>query len=327
MKTLFIGLDYHTYTRSIIAEMTAQGADVTYVDIQPRSLIFKVLRTARRQLYADYLRRHHAAAVDASQAVAYDKVVFLQVHQMALETLRRLRAVQKQAEFTLYNWDALSNHDYRAHAPYFGRVLTFDRLDAQTHGYGYLPLFCQREMQGLARDKASPGSLYMVGNIVKPQRYCAIEAFRAYCAANGLTFRQHLKISPVVLAQLLRAGVRPRGLTLRSVEPGAFRAMIEVSTGVFDFANHTQSGQTMRMMENLCAGKKIVTNNLWVKREPFYSPDRIHVYDGLDFVGVAEFLASPVADPAAQFAEYHIQSFARRLLGLEPLLDGVGSGD
>lgn len=320
MNVLFVGLEYHTYTSDIISEIKALGATVTYVDIQPRKFVFKVLRTLQRPLYDRYLAAHHEAAIRASESTAYDKVVFLQAHQMSLASLARLREVQPNAEFTLYNWDALTNHDYRPHAPYFHRVLTFDRRDASDHGYGYLPLFCQRSMQGLSSDEIEPGTLFMVGNIVKSARYLAIESFRDYCAEQGLLFRQHLKISPVVWFQLIRSGVFPMGVSLHSIEPMAFRKMIETTSGVFDFANHTQSGQTMRMMENLCAGKKIVTNNSWVKKEPFYSADRIYVFEGVDFGGVAEFLETPLTEPDAKFAEYHIQSFVRRLLGLTPLL-------
>ena len=320
MNLLFIGLDYHTYTRSIIAEMEALGASVTYVDIQPRNLLFKVVRTAARPGYEKYLKLHHAAAIRASEAVAYDKVVFLQAHQISLENLARLREVQNGAEFTLYNWDALTTHDYRPQAPYFDRVLTFDRRDAKTHGYGYLPLFCQRWMQDLRRDRVQAGTLFMVGNIVKPARYTAVHAFCTYCDEMDLTFRQHLKITPVVWAELIGTGVRPTGVKLRSINDKVFREMVETSLAVFDFTNHAQSGQTMRMMESLCTGKKIITNNAWVKHEPFYGPDRIHIFNGLDFSGVADFLCIPLTDPVADFPEYHIQNFTRRLLGLDPLL-------
>lgn len=320
MKILFVGLDYHDYTRNIINEMRAAGGEVTYVDIQPRSLMFKMLRTAGRSLYDRYLQAHHTAAVARSKATAYDKVVFLQAHQMSPENLTQLRAAQPGAEFTLFNWDSLSNHDYRLQAKWFDRVLTFDPVDARDNGYGYLPLFCSRFMQGLRRDRAEPGSLFMVGNIVKPARYAAVESFRQYCAGNKLKFRQHLKVSPVVWMQLVRGGTTPRDVSFRSIGKGDFCELIETSAAAFDFANHAQSGQTMRMMENLCLGKKIVTSNAWVKNEPFYSPDRIHFFDGLDFSGVADFLNTDLTDKDADFPEYHIQSFVRQLLGLSPLL-------
>lgn len=320
MKILFIALDYHGYTRSIINEMRAVGGDVTYVDIQPRSLVFKVLRTAGRGLYDQYLEAHHASAIKQSKAAAYDKVVFLQAHQMSPKNLTDLRAAQPKAEFTLYNWDSLSNHDYRLQSKWFDRVLTFDPVDARENGYGYLPLFCSRYMQGLRRDRGEPASLFMVGNIVKPTRYMAVESFRRYCTGNRLKFKQHLKISPVAWFDVVRSGLYPRDVSFRAIDSTVFCDMIETSSAAFDFANHAQSGQTMRMMENLCLGKKIVTSNTWVKQEPFYSPDRIHVFDGLDFSGVADFLNCDLVDKSADFSRYHIQSFVRQLLGLSPLL-------
>lgn len=255
-----------------------------------------------------------------SKFTAYDKVVFLQAHQMSTKNLTDLREAQPKAEFTLYNWDSLSNHDYRLQAKWFDRVLTFDPVDARDNGYGYLPLFCSRFMQGLRRDRVEPASLFMVGNIVMPARYTAVESFRRYCAEHRLKFKQHLKVSPVVWFNLVRSGHYPRDVSFRSIDKAAFCGMIETTSAVFDFANHTQSGQTMRMMENLCLGKKIVTSNIWVKQEPFYSPDRIHVFDGLDFSGVADFLNSDLVDKDADFSQYHIQSFVQQLLGLSPLL-------
>ena len=323
MRVLFIGIEYHAYTRAIVAEMEHLGAEVTFVDIQPRSLAFKVLRTLARPLYEQFLQRHLRAAVDAAKSTVYDKVVFLQVHQMAIKTLEALRQVQSQAEFSLYNWDSITTHDYRAHAMVFDRVLTFDRRDASAYGYGYLPLFCVRSWQRHATWQAPARSVYMVGNIVRLARYQAVEAFRDYCARERVTFNQHLKISPLVLIHALRAGIRPRRVTLKVISSKKFGEMIESSNAAFDFANHLQSGQTMRMMESLCAGKKVITSNVWVRQEPFYSPDRIHVFDELDFSGIVDFLERPLVDRDKRFPEYHVQMFTRRLLGLEPVQASV----
>lgn len=301
----------------MMAEMEALGASVTYVDIRPRTELFKALRTVVRPVFEKYLLAHHDMAISDTKGVTYDKVVFLQAHEMSVKNIARLKRIQQSAEFILYTWDSLTTHDYRLHAPLFDRVITFDRYDAEEYGYEYLPLFCQRSMQGLSRSRAMPKTIYMVGNL-SPNRYTAVEAFRKYCELEGIIFRHYLKLSPVIGARMVRAGVNPKGVKWRSITPAVFREMIETSVGVFDFANHVQSGQTMRMMENLCTGKKIITNNTWVKREPFYSPDRIHVFKDHCFEGVAEFLGVPLANPELDFEEYYVQNFTRRLLGLTP---------
>ncbi|OZA19996.1 MAG: hypothetical protein B7Y02_00165 [Rhodobacterales bacterium 17-64-5] len=321
MKVLFFGLEYHNYTRALIAEMELQGAEVTFVDIQPRSVFFKLFRTLARGRYDAFLRRHHAGAFRAAMAVRYDRVVFVQVHQVALTLLAEMRENQSGVPFVLYNWDSLSTHDYLSNVPYFDEVFTFDGVDAAEHGFRYLPLFATREMQALRRDMVSPRSVYVVGNIVNPKRYEAIRAFKAYCDANGIAFEAFMKITPVVYMRMLRAGTVPRGISFRSIAPEVFDRMIERSGAVFDFANHQQSGHTMRTIENLVCGKKIITNNTSVRHESFFSEDRITVYEGLDFSGVSTFLDIPIVVSEDRFAEYGIQAFTRRLL----LLDQQGT--
>lgn len=325
MKVLFVGIDYYGYTAKIIREFEALGAAVSYIDIQPRGFWMNVYRTLMPDAYRRTVDVRHAALVEATAGAAYDRVVFLQVHQFAEANLARLKVLQPDATFVLYNWDALTTHDYLPKVAFFDHVFTFDQRDATAHGFGYLPLFCVREMQDLDRTGAPARSVYTVGNIVNPRRYDAIKAFEAYCAENAIRFEAFMKMSPVVYLRFLRRGRIPRGVSLRSIDPAAFRAMIERSAATFDFANHqAQSGHTMRTFENLCGGKKIITNNRFVREEAFFSDERFLVYDGqdrFDFTGVAEFLDAGLADRDADYPEYHIQAFARQLMGL-PALDG-----
>jgi hypothetical protein len=314
-RVLFIGLRYQDYTAAIVDEMRRTGAAVDFVDIQPRTLFFNALRILSETTFNHYREWHHTRAIRRAARQSYDTVVFLQSHQMSLQNLALLRGTQPDAEFVLYNWDSIKNHDYLAQAPYFDRVYTFDRADAEAHGFHYLPLFCTRSMQGLSSDRVRPTAVYTVGNIVNTRRYHAVKAFAEYCRLEGLAFHAYLKVSPVVYLRLLREGVTPRGVRFSSITPSRFRELIETSGAVFDFANHEQSGQTMRTMENLCAGKKVITNNSWVKREDFFSDDRFFVYADLDFSGVAAFLAQPLRSPESALGGYHIQSFVRTLLG------------
>ena len=75
----------------------------------------------------------------------------------------------------------------------------------------------------------------------------------------------------------------------------------------------------MRMIESLCSGKKIITNSEWVKKEPFFSEDRIHVFKESDYSGVPDFLDKPISEPSARFSEYFIQNFTRSLIGLQAI--------
>lgn len=93
-----------------------------------------------------------------------------------------------------------------------------------------------------------------------------------------------------------------------------FVSLIENSSAVFDYANHRQSGYTMRTIENLCAGRKIITNNPGIREEPFYTSDRIYILKNLDFTGVKEFLEVPLMYPDEAFESFHIDRFIGQLV-------------
>ena len=311
---LLIGLQYHTYTAEIVTELRAQGHQVTFHDIQPRDLLMKTLRVAAPRWYQHRIDQHHLGILAAERGKRYDMVLFIQVHQMAQDTLVALKRAQPQAEFVLYNWDSISNHDYRPYLHAFDRVYTFDPNDAKAQGVGYLPLFCIRAFQGLQKREQQRKRIYFVGNIVSIQRYRAIQAFKAYCRQEDIVFDSYLACTPYVLTLLWRAGIWPKDISTRPIGHQRFINMIETSVAVFDFANHKQSGYTMRTMENLCAGKKIITGNPGIESEPFYSPDRILVFDVLDFSAVKPFLDTPLQAPDADFPEFHLRNFVAKLV-------------
>ncbi len=316
-KILFIGLWYHHYTQAIIDEVRQAGFDITYVDIQPRTFIFKVFKTLSAKHYQRYLDGHHRRAINQAAMQQYDQVVFLQTHQMSSDNLSLLRQTQMKAKFTLYNWDSISNHNYLSRVHFFDRVLTFDRDDARKHGFEYLPLFCVRAIQALRRGRSLPRSVYMVGNIVNINRYYAVKQFADHCKSNDIHFSTYLVVSPVVWLRMRSQGIDSKGLHFRSIPTDVFAKMTEDALAVFDFANHQQSGYTMRTIENLCAGKKIITNNRNVLADYFYSPDRILCFNEFDFSGVTDFLETPLVDCQRQFEEFHIQSFIQNLLGMQ----------
>ena len=315
MKVLFIGFDYHEYTRAIKTELEGLGFECAFYSIQPGMPHLKVARRLSGDLYQALLDRYHRDIIDAHSSDVFDYVIFLQVHQMSVSNIEYLKSRQQAAKFVLYNWDAVSTHDYRDYLKYFDSAYTFDPVDAESLGIGYLPLFATRRYQGRSVGGRDPMSVYFVGNIVNPERYRVIRAFETFSLEDDIRFEYFMSTTVHGWTRMWRAGIPVRDVSLRQLAVSRQDEIIDGAAAVFDFANHSQTGFTMRVMENLCAGKKIITNNARVRSAPFYSEDRFLIYDGLDFSGVREFLARPLLDPDADFSEYHVQSFAARLIG------------
>ena len=315
MRVLFIGFNYHEYTLSICDEFVKMGFETVFCDIQPSTFRYKIARRASKWLYDLMMKRYHGSILDLYPDDHFDKVVFLQVHQFDASLLRELRRRQRKAIFTLYNWDSLATHDYRPYITMFDRVLTFDQKDAEELGIEYLPLFAMRKYQILINEIPRDNAVYFVGNIVNPQRYKAIMAFRAYCAKEKIDFKFYLSTTVHGLTKMLVAGIVPRRVKFKPVAEDLLIKLVSESTAVFDFANHQQTGFTMRVMENLCAGRRVITNNAYIKEAEFYDADRFFLYKGFDFSGVAEFVRGSSGLEDADLSSYSVQNFAAKLIG------------
>jgi hypothetical protein len=312
-RLLFVGIDYYAYSRQIRDTFRSLSHDCDYRPIEDAGFLAKTFKKLAPAAYRRRLDAYHRRIVEGSAGTPYDVVFFLQVHHMSPANLERLRALHPEARFVLYNWDSLTTHDYRPWLGFFDRAFTFDPEDAKALGIFYLPLFAIRPFFEIDRDRRKEFDLYFVGAIGTMNRFDALARLHAYCEAEGLRLKLHLKCSPVIRFKLFRTGRSLPGITLRALGFDAIIALMERSEAVFDFANHRQSGYTMRFIENLCADRKIVTENVRVLEEDFYRPDRFLVSDGKDFSGLKAFLRTPVKSEL-ETERFSIESWAGKLL-------------
>jgi hypothetical protein len=227
---------------------------------------------------------------------SYDLVFFLTVHFFAHENLLALKKSHENSKFVLYNWDPVTIFNYIPYLYFFDQTFTFDKEDALKYKVNYLPLFC---IEAFYQNKHKSEQIfkqdvYMVGNLVSTRRYESVKKFADYCKGNGIKFKYFLKTTPVVLFRLLMAGYFPSDIKMRSIRKTEFLDLMRQSRAVYDFSNHIQSGYTMRVIENFCSDKKIITNNPLLKEEPFFSEDRFFIFKGFEFDGVKDFIYSPL---------------------------------
>ncbi|MES2339675.1 MAG: hypothetical protein V4537_16405 [Pseudomonadota bacterium] len=314
-RILFIAIGYYGYTDRIAEEMRAQGHRVDARLIEDPGFWSKTAKRFAPAVYRRRLEAYHAGLIRESGGTRYDQVVFLQAHQMSDANLSALRTTQPQARFVLYNWDSLTTHDYAPVLGHFDKAATFDPADAATLGIDYLPLFALPEYFAVAAAPTTPDyDLYFVGSMHSTARYEAVRRLADHCAATGLRLKLYLHCSPPRAIRLLREGKWMQGMTLRSIGTDGILAMMRRSRAVFDFANHRQSGYTMRFVENLCAGRKIVATNPRLADEPFFTPDRFMLTPDLDFSGLAAFLDAPAPSPG-DFQRFSLATWVGRLLG------------
>jgi len=312
-KVLFIGINYYAYIGRLCEAFESAGFDVDYHEIEPVDFWAKTRKKLFPKAYWRKIARYHAGVIDRAAAIDYDFVLFIQVHHLSHENMLRLRSTQKKARFVLYNWDSLSTHDYRPWLSYFDKVATFDPADSAAIGVDYFPLFALDDYFSAVDRREKDVDIYFVGAIGTFQRFDALKRLKAYCAERRLSTFFHLKCSPVMMLRLLSSGRYMRGMTFRSIGFSEIIALIERSKSVFDFANHRQSGHTLRFVENMCAGLKIVTENGRIEGEDFHRADRFFVLKDFNFDGIDRFVETPITSKI-DTEPFRIQSWVVRLL-------------
>ena len=295
-KVLFIGLNYYVYPNEIIKTFVEKGWKVTFYEIEPSSIVYKSFRYLNKKIYRSKIDKYHRELIRYESNKSYDLVLFLTVHFFSHENMIKIKNDHKESKFVLYNWDPVTVFNYIPYLNYFDQTFTFDKEDSVKYEVNYLPLFCIQDFY-LNKHKDSDNfkqDVYMVGNLVSIRRYESIKKFEAYCSLNKISFKYFLKATPIIILRLLLAGHFPSGIKVRSIRRNEFLDIMRDSKAVYDFSNHIQTGYTMRVIENFCSDKKIITNNPLLKQEPFYSEDRFFIFSDSDYEGVKQFINKPM---------------------------------
>ena len=313
VKILFVGLNYHNYTKSIISELEAKDYNIFFHEIKPRNFLAKLLQTISPYLFKKYLNFLHRKIFQKYKHTNFTYVFFLQVHYVSHHNMRYAKRLFKKSKFILYNWDSVTTHDYTNHIKYFDSCFTFDSDDSKKYNINYLPLFVDPFYYSF-QNKAPFLNIYFVGNIVSERRYFALKKFVNFCKLNQIKFKFHMKISPLIFLKLIFKGHMPYMTTFFDISPNSYKKLLEESGTVFDVSNHLQSGYTMRLIENLYMNKKIMTSSKNVKDENFYSPDRIFIISDFEFnkSSILNFINHPLKKNT-DFVNFKCDSFTESL--------------
>lgn len=84
---------------------------------------------------------------------------------------------------------------------------------------------------------------------------------------------------------------------------------------VFDICNENQNGLTMRTIETLGAGKKLITTNKTIINYDFYSPNNILLVKNNDFSDIHNFLKTRKEDLDYKiYNEYALKCWINKII-------------
>ncbi len=308
---LVISPRFFGYEQRIVAHLVGRGAAAEWLDERPgNSTPSKALTRLSPALMAPAAALHYSRALGRLEGRAFDDILFVNPESSSARVLARFRSQFPMSRLLLYMWDSFGNKprsDPAAFIRLFDRALTFDPEDAARYGIPFRPLFYSDDS---ARSSAAPTELaFSFIGTIHSDRYRILRAICQEADRAGLPYLVYPYFQSRLIYWLYRlAKPEFRGTTPTNFRfvPMPYQDVLRVmasSVAIIDVEHPRQRGLTMRTLEVLGSGKKLVTTNAHVRSYPFFCKERILVVDRNDVKVDPEFFRSPAPPLPAGYAE------------------------
>ena len=275
-RILLIGIGFYDYEKCIADRLRERGAELTVFEDLPLRLregVYAAFARRFRWDTRDLVARHEASMLEVAERQKFDQVIVIKGVGLSVPFLKALRERLPAAEFVLYQWDSMARLEgIQERLPLFDRVLTFDRLDALANpSFQFRPLFYRN---GPAAAPVKEDLDISFVGWLHSDRLEAIRRMQALAAASGLRSHVYLFTGWLTWFKLLLRG-NSRDIHLR---PLGYAELMRINTRsrcIYDLPHAAQSGLTMRTIEALGLGKKIVTSATDVIHYDFCSKENV----------------------------------------------------
>lgn len=319
---LFVSPDTFGYHEAIAAAITRAGANPIWLNQLPStSVVSRVYFRLAPNLARRFARGAFERQLDQIERV--DQVLIIKGEGVSADTIATMRARYPGVRIVFYLWDSIANTPgAERKIELCDAALSFDpvdcdRIDALQH----LPLFHSSDA---VPAKPRHGFAAFIGTL-HSNRYPLISSL-------GHEIEKRTGIPPFIyfyypnklLFSILRIinrkfrKVRAADVNYEPVPRDQYSAIQDEAEILIDICHPRQSGLTMRTIEALGSGKKLITNNQNIRRYDFFYPENVYVVDGALGEDFSDFLRVPYRPPSAEMvARYHIDSWLAALLVAE----------
>lgn len=272
-----------SYHISISECLGSMGYAVTWWDDRASSATwFKLALRLFPALTLQWSDRFFLKKLSQLDATLISHVLVIKGEGLSRRVVYKIREYLSSASMGLYLWDSSENvKSVSKILTAFDSVATFDPTDAKTFGWTYRPLFWRNISFGEGVPAQTLFDWCFIGTI-HSDRHSVIHRLRQGEGTHVRNFVFSYFQSPLIL--LIRSlidwtiWVAPSGtLSTKSLPADVVAQKVASSKAVLDVEHPRQRGLTMRTIETLMAGKKLITTNKLILNSNLYHPSRIQV--------------------------------------------------
>jgi len=223
--------------------------------------------------------------------------------------------------FIMYQWDGIKNNRVALDiAPFFDKVFTFDPGDSEAYKWTYRPLFYLPQFAN--RDFVKDIDILFICAL-HSNRAKILNKLKLEATTKGITLKSVVNINRLLYYKYKYINKKSevidtdaKDLTFKPLTIEESYKLYSRSKVVVDYTNTNQTGFTMRTIESLGNGCKLITNNQHIINADFYDERNIFVYDEDNFTIPDDFVSVPyVRIPNTLYDKYSLKSWIDDLVG------------
>lgn len=323
-RVLYLGPPFFGYENDIQKTLVSMGAVVDFFNERVFvSTLGKILvRLGVRFLINKAIKQHYEYILSNAKNQPYDYLFVVSPETMDKDFLPALKAVNPHIKTILYMWDSIANKkNSDVLIPLFDRVITFDPNDKNLYPQvGFLPLFYVPEF--LSKSTFSLNFDYSVAFVgtVHSDRYKLVKAISSqlikpnqpsflffYCPSKFLYL-----LKKIFTTEL--NGVSISNVSFKPLSKSEVFDVLSLSRVIIDIEHPSQKGLTMRTIEMLASGRKLVTTNQEVVNYDFYDESNVCVVDRVNPVVPENFIKARYAPVALDLIDdYSLSSWLNKI--------------
>jgi hypothetical protein len=269
----------------IVSGLQDLGAKVQWFDERPSNSTFsKVVLRVQPKLLSRAVKKHYQSILDSTESRQPDIWLFIKGELIPQWFLKVLKQRNRNVKLILYSADsAANNRALPAKKDWFDKTATFDHLDAKNYHLTHQTLFFDpffsthsKPWQSRKYDICFLGTLHSDRQnvVAKIEEQTKGKLFNIFYYSHGW----------LVSLYLQRFGLRFNKSQLKYISRKAksreeIRQNFLDSKVLIDVHHPGQNGLTLRTIEGLAAGCKLITTNSDIKQYPFYNKRNILIID------------------------------------------------
>lgn len=283
-KIIFIAPEFYDYHKIIMEKLRELFGETIFFPERKANWLFTLLNNIHPKLinlYQQVLFFFIWQKIKKEDNIT--DLFVIRGYKMPISFIKKLKKKFPNIQTKMYQWDSLKKNSYEYLIPHFDKSYTFDYQDfEQRNDMNFLQLFYTEDIKKIKNSKNTIQYDFFLLNSFSMERYEAIAKIIDYCKKNNLTIKQFCFIPFRTFFKykyLLRI---PLDKSLLSFAPMSRQEYIDSLSKcdiVVDINHSTQTGLSMRVTETYGAGKKILTTNKSIQKDPLYNKTWTQTFD------------------------------------------------